>query len=139
MKNKGFTLIELLVVIAIIGILSSIVLVSLSGATKRAHDGRIISDMDQVRTAAQLYVDNQSPSTYVGVDSDGDINSLETDISDMGGTSPTWAISSTAYCFEVKLNATNGWYCVDSLLRSKQYSTTSASGTTCGGTTYTCQ
>ena len=36
MKNKGFTLIELLVVISIIGILTSIVLVSLPSAIEKA-------------------------------------------------------------------------------------------------------
>jgi len=36
MKNKSFTVIELLVVIAIIGLLASIILVSLKGTTKKA-------------------------------------------------------------------------------------------------------
>jgi prepilin-type N-terminal cleavage/methylation domain-containing protein len=49
----GFTLIELLVVIAIIGILSSIVLVSLNSARKKGTDTRVISDVQETRTALE--------------------------------------------------------------------------------------
>jgi prepilin-type N-terminal cleavage/methylation domain-containing protein len=52
-QNRGFTLIELLVVIAIIGILSSIVLVSLNSARKKGADARIISDVEQIRTTLE--------------------------------------------------------------------------------------
>lgn len=48
-KTRGFTLIELLVVIAIIGVLASVVLVSLNSARKRGADTRVISDVNQVR------------------------------------------------------------------------------------------
>ena len=52
---RGFTLIELLVVIAIIGLLSSIVMVSLSAARVRAQDAAKFSDMREIRTALELY------------------------------------------------------------------------------------
>ena len=53
--NKGFTLIELLVVIAIIGVLSSIVLVSMGGARTDARNTARKSDMRQIITAQEMY------------------------------------------------------------------------------------
>ena len=59
MKNtkKGFTLIELLVVIAIIGLLSSIVLASLSSARMKARDSLRVSNLRQIRLALDLFYD----------------------------------------------------------------------------------
>jgi len=54
-KNKGFTLIELLVVIAIIGMLSSVVLVSLSSARSKSRDAGRIASAKQLQTALELY------------------------------------------------------------------------------------
>jgi len=56
-RNKGFTLIELLVVVTIIGILASIVLVSLGSARVKARDTRRIADIRQVTLALEFYVD----------------------------------------------------------------------------------
>ena len=57
-KQKGFTLIELLVVIAIIGILATIVLVSLSGAREKARNAQRQSDIRQISLAMEMYYDD---------------------------------------------------------------------------------
>ena len=49
-NKKGFTLIELLIVIAIIGLLASIVLVSLNNARDKAKIASYVSGAAQVRT-----------------------------------------------------------------------------------------
>ncbi|MDP2684463.1 MAG: prepilin-type N-terminal cleavage/methylation domain-containing protein [bacterium] len=55
--QSGFTLIELLVVISIIGILSSFAVVSLNNARNKARDALRKADMTQIRTAINLYYD----------------------------------------------------------------------------------
>lgn len=56
---RGFTLIELLVVIAIIGILSGVVLASISTARMKARDIRRVADLAQIRNALEMYFDDR--------------------------------------------------------------------------------
>ena len=60
---RGFTLIELLVVISIIGLLSSVVLASLSNARVKAADSAVKSQLAQMRAEAELVYDS-SPNKY---------------------------------------------------------------------------
>lgn len=53
-KNKAFTLIELLIVIAIIGILASVVLVSLSDTRQRSKDNKVFSTASSINKAVAL-------------------------------------------------------------------------------------
>jgi len=61
-KQKGFTLIELLVVIAIIGLLASIVMVSLNSARGKARVAKAMTELKQLRTAIYMYYNDASAS-----------------------------------------------------------------------------
>src|SRR3990167_7695115 len=64
LKQRAFTLIELLVVIAIIGILASLIIVSLSGARGKAQDTQRKNNARNIDTALAQYYLDVNPNAY---------------------------------------------------------------------------
>ncbi|MFA7676208.1 MAG: prepilin-type N-terminal cleavage/methylation domain-containing protein [Candidatus Shapirobacteria bacterium] len=54
-NKKGFTLIELIVSVTIIAVLTVVGVVSYTGTSKKARDGRRVADLEKVRIALELY------------------------------------------------------------------------------------
>ena len=63
-RSRGFTLIELLVVIAIIGILSAVVLASLSTARNKGNDAAVQSNLSTIQTQAEIYYGGAGSNSY---------------------------------------------------------------------------
>ncbi len=61
---RGYTLIELLVVVSIIGMLSSIVLTSLTSARNKGADSAVKQNLISARTEAEIFYD--TGKTYEG-------------------------------------------------------------------------
>jgi prepilin-type N-terminal cleavage/methylation domain-containing protein len=55
--KEGFTILELLVVIAIVGLLSAVILASLTSSRAKGRDARRKQDLIQIRNALALYYD----------------------------------------------------------------------------------
>ncbi len=79
-NKKGFTLIELLVVIAIIGLLSTLAVVALTSARKKARDSKRVADIKQLQTAMEMFFSTNG--TYKPTGCAG----LNTAVSDCTGT-----------------------------------------------------
>jgi len=144
--KKGFTLIELLVVIAIIGILSSVVLASLSSARQKAFDTKVKTQLNQIKNGAEIYYTSNfnygvqtysCSSTTVGgmfADTGSGLSKLGTSANYPVGENTiicNVATSGQAYAVSDNLLATSTYWCVDSTGASRQESTSLGSSTVC--------
>ena len=138
--NRGFTLIELLVVIAIIGILASVVLVSLNSARKKGNDTRVISDVNQIRTALETgyngtsYPDLAANALSASGPNAANLTSLSTDLSSQGGTLKVVTNASSPFVqYSISsplVSNTASYFCVDSTGKAETTST-APSAVTC--------
>lgn len=110
-KNKGFTLIELLVVIAIIGILSSIVLTSLSSAKGKALRASALTTVSGLGTEfITCYDDSGTPTGMTSATTGGNaICSGSTLGTALTGHSIVWpslqGTNATGYCYSTASTA----------------------------------
>jgi len=87
MKRKGFTFIEVLVVITIIAVLVVVGVVAYGSVNKRSRDARRKSDIEQMRSALEMYrADNGwypdgGPTTTFTSISDPSLGSFNTELS----------------------------------------------------------
>lgn len=140
--TKGFTLIELLVVIAIIGILASVVLVSLNSARNKGKAGRIQVEAAQLRTELESRYDG---TTYPLENGSGgardeiytnapwtnaadNLTKLRTDIKAQGGDIKIYSSGAKKdyAIYALFPTALTGGYCVDSTGGTQSYTTGSS-------------
>jgi len=114
-KSKGFTLIELLMVVIIIGLLASVLLITVRNAIFKARDARIIAALGQIRTQAEIYFDNQTPPTYAGLNNNATVLTATTDANAQGGLVQWGICDVNGYVVWSRLASDNTLvHCVDS-------------------------
>ena len=131
-SNKGFTLIELLVVIAIIGILSSVVLASLTTARQKGNDAAIKTSLANMRAQAEILYGGQGMNTYgtaVGsttgctgtaaagifaTTSTGTLKDMVAGVNSMTGNKTRCASSNSSWAFMASTSDVTKNWCVDS-------------------------
>lgn len=135
--NRGFTLIELLVVIAIIGILSSVVLASLTTARTRGQSASVQSQLSNMRAQAELFYSTTGNNTYGTAVAVGNcptaatlftgtngLGALVTGVNAVAGATNTACVTTTsswAVAAKDPASSTSA-FCVDSTGVSKSYS-----------------
>lgn len=141
-NKKGFTLIELLIVIAIIGIVSTVVLTAVSKSQAKGYDAKIMQQLNNFRTSAQVYFTNHTgygPETNSC--SEGIFNSFDAQDGSPGSTIDPAILPefSNVYCgstdrqYAVKATFYDDgtYWCVDSTGASRKLNGTPTSGLFC--------
>jgi prepilin-type N-terminal cleavage/methylation domain-containing protein len=136
LSQRGFTLVELLVVLSIMSFFASVVITSVTGARSRGVDSSIRQTMNNMRTQAQLYYENQTPFSYANVclndtqiaKSISEVNRLS-QATVVGLCSDSLAGNGSTWAFASSLKG-GGFWCVDGtgVARSKDQSGSSYDG-----------
>ena len=101
-KSLGFTLIELLVTMTIIAMLLAISLISYQGARKSSRDGKRKADLEQIRSALEMYrTDVHRYPDALGTE-------IKTETQSYLTTVPSDPLSDRKYSYAVTTN-TNGY------------------------------
>lgn len=114
-RQNGFTLLEVLVSATIIAVLTTIGLVSFSSVNKRSRDVKRKSDMEQIRSALEMYRSDNStfPGEYphVGTASFTTTSGLEATLVTTGGFMPAIpADPDSDNSYYIRTFATSGQY-----------------------------
>lgn len=146
MKNhsvavRGFTLIEVLIVVAIVGILSSVVLSALGGGRTKSVDGKVRSQLIQIKNATEIYYNNRTPISYgpaatmsaaASTCTVNGASAMWTDttsgLNGLVGMTSTWPAGTTLWCntsasaFAVAAQSPTGaYFCIDSATFSVKF------------------
>jgi len=121
MHIKGFTLIELLLVIAIFAILIAIVVIFGKNAVIKGKNANIASDVAEIKKIAQrIYLENTDGYTNLCApegDSlnlmNSDLDTLQEDVEDLGGSIRKCLANEASYCVTVNLAGGRGFLCID--------------------------
>lgn len=91
-------------------ILPAMVLIGLNQARTKSYTARVMAEMSQLRSRAEVYY--SLAGSYEGFEKSQDFLIIKEDIKNYAGVEPIVYTKSDAYCAEIKL-PNEKWYCVD--------------------------